>query len=252
MKEDNCKMSDIKNSKKKMKLNQLCNVCKKKNLNQPCDCPTEYYKELTQKQQHKLKLGEQARLIWSKKIKNENLILKTQKFNSDICNNTFKEIAIIELDLCLNRQTTLKVNIINKKLWDTKKEFIYIITMNDYILKIGGTRDGMKGRWSSYCCGYYVSQRKKKNGENYPGKMSVTNAYLYHTIENNLIHNKNNIWKFYVWDIPISSHKVKILGEETTVISQTFHAYESICINKYKNIVGRIPLLCGNCDPNYK
>lgn len=208
-------------------------------------------KQLTEKQMHKLKSGEEARAKWGKKITMDDLHLKIQTFNSDICNGRFKEIANIVLDLSENRQSTLKVVVKDTKLWNTKKEFIYIITLNDFIMKIGGTRDGMKGRWSSYGCGYYVSQRKKKNGENYPGKMSVTNAYLYHTIEASLIHNKKNIWKFYVWDLPIITHEVNILGEETTVISQTFHAYESVCINKYKKTVGKLPLLCDNCDPNY-
>ena len=51
-------------------------------------------------------------------------------------------------------------------------------------MKIGGSRTGMKKGGTYILCGYCVPESKKKNGENFAKKMSVTNAYLYHTIEN--------------------------------------------------------------------
>lgn len=117
-------------------------------------------------------------------------------------------------------------------------------------MKIGGTRDGMAGRWCSYGCGYYVPQRTKKDGTCYPGKMSVTNAYLYHTIEKDLLET-DSTWDFYSWELPIIKIPVNILDEEIDVVAQTFHAYESICIKKFKQQTGFIPLLCDNSDPGY-
>lgn len=254
-----------------------CNQCNKSITEKRCFCDTlEYYNKnilsiikiqriftnklnkigiysnnLTIEQIEKINNGKKARDVWSKKIKNENYKITVQEFNKE-CGCVFNEIATIKLDLTSKRQTTLTVEIVDKPLWEIKKEFIYLFTLNDYIMKIGGTRDGMKGRWSSYSCGYYVSQRKNKHGKNYPGKMSVTNAHLYHTIENSLINNKNNKWKIYVWNLPISKFDMNILGEDTIIIAQTFHAYETICIKKYKNITGSLPMLCDNCDPNYK
>lgn len=210
-----------------------------------------YNDYLTKEEIMKIDNGINARAVWSKKIKKENCKITIQDFNKK-CGNVFYEIATIKLDLSTHRQTTLYPEIKDEASWNVKKEFIYIITFNDYIIKIGGTGDGMKGRWSSYISGHCVSQRKNKKGKNYLGKMSVTNAYLYHTIENSLIINKNNIWKIYAWNLPISKFTMNILGQDTVIIAQTFHAYETICINKYKDITGTLPFLCDNCDPHYK
>ena len=81
--------------------------------------------------------------------------------------------------------------------------------------------------------------------------MSVTNAHLYHTIENDLLEN-NSLWKFYIWDIPVTEYDIEILGETKKIIAQTFHAYETCCIEKFKKLNGFIPILCDNCDPRYK
>ena len=82
--------------------------------------------------------------------------------------------------------------------------------------------------------------------------MSVTNAHLYHSIENDLlIPDITNIFEFYTWKLPVIDHTIIIFDIETTVISQTYHAYESCCINKYKQITGKFPIMCDNCDPKY-
>jgi hypothetical protein len=117
-------------------------------------------------------------------------------------------------------------------------------------MKIGGTRTGMKARWGSYLCGHCVSERMNKHGEPNPGKMSVTNAHLYHTIEHDLL--QGNKWEFYSWKLPDTTVSVEILGEMIQVVAQTYHAYESRCIELFKTITGHIPQLCDNADPNYK
>ena len=45
--------------------------------------------------------------------------------------------------------------------------------------------------------------------------------------------------------------EINILNEEVNVIAQTYHAFESICIKKFKGVTGHIPLLCDNSDPGY-
>jgi hypothetical protein len=199
----------------------------------------------------KFKNGEEAREKWSKTIDKSHLICTIEEFNKE-CDNCFEEVAKVVLDPSNDRQSTLNVEILNKSQWDIKQQVIYIITFNNYIIKIGGTRNGMKQRWSSYLCGYYVPQRKKKNGKKYIGKMSVTNAYVYHTIENELLKDDKNEWKIYIWQLPSSNFKITILGEEEEIASQTFHVYESCCIKKFKKITKKIPLLSNNCDPNYR
>ena len=123
-----------------------------------------------------------------------------------------------------------------------KKEYVYVITRNDIVIKIGGTRNGMNGRWSSYCCGHYVLQRLNKKGLPYPGKMSVTNAHLYHTIEHDLLYH-NSSWKFYIWDLPVRQYYINIFGKSQKVVAQTYHAYEKHCIDEFKTMNGCIPIL---------
>jgi len=192
--------------------------------------------------------GGQARDAWSKPIITENTI-NIERYN-EICNNNFIKMGDIKLDSTDKRQSTLTVETDNKERWAGKREHIYAIVRNGLIMKIGGTRDGMKGRWGSYGCGYYVPQRCKKDGTAYPGKMSVTNAYLYHSIEKDLLYN-DVTWEFWTWELPVIKLPVNILNVNVEVIAQTFHAYESICIKKFKEVTGHIPLLCDNSDPNY-
>jgi hypothetical protein len=192
-----------------------------------------------------------ARNKWKKDI-TKNVSCNISQYNES-CGNMFEEVATIVLEPSTKKRATIDVVVKQDKLekWNTKKEYIYIITRNEEIMKIGGTRDGMKGRWSSYGCGYYVPQRLNKNGEPYPGKMSVTNAHLYHTIEEDLLEN-NSSWKFYIWDLPVTHYDINILGKSQKVIAQTYHAYETCCIEQFKSMNGTIPILCDNCDPRYK
>lgn len=192
---------------------------------------------------NKFKNGQKARDKWAKKLDIENLPLSINEFNLE-CDNVFNLEATIELDRG-KRQTTIEAIPTNIKKWNNNNEKVYIITINDKIVKIGGTRTSMKIRFNSYKCGFHVIERGKS------GKMSVTNAHLYHTIEKYLIETKFK-WNIYTWTLPIIEHTINILGIDTKVISQTFHAYESIIIKKFKSLTDKIPILCSNSDPNYK
>lgn len=194
--------------------------------------------------------GEKAREIWAKDLTYMNNHISIQEFNYTL-GNSFTKKADILLDDRDERITTLMVIPLKQDEWKLKQENIYIITRNDIVMKIGGTRDGMNGRWHSYLGGHSVSQRKDRKGNSYAGKMSVTNAYLYHTIENDIIKN-NSKWEFYTFVLPKQVIVINIFGEETEIITQTYHAYESICIKKYKQITGYNPILCDNSDPSYK
>ena len=203
--------------------------------------------------------GIKAREIWTKDLSNMPLLsINTfaQKVDElETRPNTFVKTATIVIDNDLNkkkmfkRQTCIKVTPLNKKAWEEKREYVYCIVMknNDtddgLIVKIGGTRTGMKDRFGSYLCGHHVIERNKS------GKMSVTNAHLYHTIEHGLYIKKQ--FEFWCWKLPISKSTINILGDETEVISQTFHAYESKCMNLFKKLTGSIPILCDNSDPSY-
>lgn len=191
--------------------------------------------------------GVLARNKWKKILTNEECTLSA--FNN-ACGNTFIHQADIILDDSDKRQTTLTVDIKDKKVWKATHEHIYLFVRGDKIMKIGGTRTGMKARWGSYLCGHCVPERKKRSGENFPGKMSVTNAHLYHTIEEDLL--AGATWSFWSWKLPTVTVSVDILGVPTTVIAQTYHAYESRCMELFRKITGHIPQLCDNADPSYR
>ena len=191
--------------------------------------------------------GTAARAKWKKLLVDEKCTVKM--FNNR-CNNAFIHRGDIILDGDLKRQTTLKVIVADKKAWSGVTEHIYLFARNDKIMKIGGTRTGMKARWGSYLCGHCVPERKKRNGEAFPGKMSVTNAHLYHTIEQDLLNGAK--WSFWSWELPIVTVSVEILGVPTTVVAQTYHAYESRAMEVFRKITGHIPQLCDNADPSYR
>ncbi len=194
--------------------------------------------------------GKEARDAWAKKITAENSTTTTE-YNA-LCGGKFELKGEIVLDDDPKRQTTLRVaRCVHDEVWNEKTEHIYLLVRDGVIMKIGGTRTGLKERWSSYLCGHCVTQRlKKSTGEAFPGKMSVTNAHLYHTIEKDLL-DTGAKWEIWSWKLPVVKINVEILDEQVEVVAQTYHAFESICINKFKKVTGKIPLLCDNSDPNY-
>tara|TARA_B100001093_G_scaffold493944_1_gene536764 strand:+ start:5437 stop:6180 length:744 start_codon:yes stop_codon:yes gene_type:complete len=194
--------------------------------------------------------GKEARKKWCKDISEYNSI-DIDIFNES-CGNIFTKISDINLDTNPETRIVLKVNnILDNAIWVNRQDVVYIITKNREIMKIGGTRTGMRDRWASYLCGHCVPQRKKKNGENYPGKMSVTNAHLYHTIEDDLLRN-NSEWEFYIYICPPALVNINFVGDTIAVQAQVYHAYESILIKKFTNITGNKPILCSASDPTYR
>ena len=196
----------------------------------------------------KFTAGSLARTKWTKDIVPEEMTV------TDYCQAAlgaeFIKMADIVLDDGETRRTTVKTVPVNEDRWKETAEHIYIIARNNIIMKLGGTRTGMKARWGSYLCGHCVAERLNKHGEPNPGKMSVTNAHLYHTIETDLL--LGNTWEFYSWKLPHTTVEVNIFGQMTTVIAQTYHAYETRCIELFRSITGHIPQLCDNADPTYK
>lgn len=188
---------------------------------------------------------------WVKKIKFKNMILYknyTQK-------NEFTHIANVELDKDIwqegkkqgqkRRNTLIKfVPCVNKQIFSRKTEWLYIFTINDYVVKIGGTRTGIRGRTESYLCGHHIVERGKS------GDCSKTNGYIYNTFLFYLELGFNI--KMYGYELPKSTITLDILGESIKVLAQTFHAYETIFLENFKKKHGFLPPLNDNYDPNYK
>ena len=163
----------------------------------------------------------------------------------------FIHVANIILDVELNKDNNKKRNtlikfvpVIDKKIFEDKTEHIYIFLINERIVKIGGTRTGLKGRVGSYLCGHHIEERGKS------GDCSKTNAFIYNTFYFYLCNNADI--KMYAYKIPTIKHTCNILDENVEITLQTYHAYESIFLNDFKKLYGDFPILCDNSDPEYQ
>jgi len=123
-------------------------------------------------------------------------------------------------------------------------QWVYILTIDDRIVKIGGTRSGLKGRIVSYLSGHHTEDRGKS------GKMSVTNARLYNTLDH-YIGSDRHI-KMYAYRIPSVKVNVDIWGSTVQVEGQVYNAFESIAISTYHRKTGHNPQLSDNSDPTHR
>jgi hypothetical protein len=95
----------------------------------------------------------------------------------------FKPIMDIVLDNDMKngnkkRMTLIKFEpTISIEEYNSKTEWLYIFVIDGRIVKIGGTRTGIKGRVASYLCGHHVEERGKS------GDCSKTNGFIYNTFE---------------------------------------------------------------------
>ena len=184
---------------------------------------------------------------WIKLIPEE----KTADFDSYNRKEYFKHVADITLDEEMREDSKKKRNTliqftpqISKEEFSRDTEWLYIFTINNRIVKIGGTRKGIKGRVASYLCGHHIEERGKS------GDCSKTNGFIYNTFHFYLELGCNI--KMYGYELPKTEFTIEIFGKPTKIAAQTFHAYESTFIEDYKKNYNMYPILCDNCDPNYK
>lgn len=143
------------------------------------------------------------------------------------------------------RRTLIKfVPLISHEAYSRKSEWLYLFLINDRIVKIGGTRTGLKGRIASYLCGHHIEERGKS------GDCSKTNGFIYNTFEFYL--NLGCKIQMYGYELPKTEITIEIFGKETKIIAQTYHAYETTFMEDYKKNYREYPILCDNCDPDYK
>lgn len=144
------------------------------------------------------------------------------------------------------RQTVITFDpVIPKPQWSEKTaQWIYILTIDNRIVKIGGTRNGLQQRTGSYLCGHHTEDRGGS------GKCSVTNAYLYNTLEH-VLRNGHQV-DMYGYRIPSVNVNVDIWGANTDVEAQVYNAFESKAMNTYARITGHNPQLSDNSDPLHR
>jgi hypothetical protein len=188
---------------------------------------------------------------WIKLIPNE----KTISFEEYNRREYFIPIADINLDNEIfttekkqgqkKRNTLIQfIPKISNEEFNKKNEWLYLFTINGRIVKIGGTRTGLKGRVSSYLCGHHIEERGKS------GDCSKTNGFIYNTFEFYL--QLGCKIEMYGYELPKTQITIEIFGIEKIITAQTFHAYESTFLEDYKKIYNEYPLLSDNCDPDYK
>jgi len=133
---------------------------------------------------------------------------------------------------------------ISNEEFNKKNEWLYLLIINGRIVKIGGTRTGLKGRVASYLCGHHIEERGKS------GDCSKTNGFIYNTCEFYL--QLGCKIEMYGYELPKTQITIEIFGKETKITAQTYHAYESTFLEDYKKIYNEYPILSDNCDPDYK
>lgn len=165
----------------------------------------------------------------------------------------FHKVADVVLDndtkadgITMRRQTVIKFEpTISADDWKRQHEWLYLFVVDGNIVKIGGTRDGLKSRCASYLCGHHIPERGRS------GDCSKTNAFIYNTFEFYLKMGFNV--EMYGYKIEPRVLSVPIFDDEMIdVTAQVFHAYESRYIERFRRTYNFLPVLCDNSDPNYR
>lgn len=188
---------------------------------------------------------------WIKMISKNNCIPFSEYNRKDY----FIQVADVVLDNeiitygenkgCKKRNTLIKfIPSITGEKFRKKIEWLYLFVINDMIVKIGGTRTGLKGRLTSYLCGHHIEERGKS------GDCSKTNGFIYNTFEFYL--NLGCKIQMYGYELPKTEFTIQIFGKEKNIYVQTYHAYESTFLEDYKKSYNDYPILSDNCDPDYK
>jgi hypothetical protein len=184
---------------------------------------------------------------WIKLISTDKII----KFSDYDKKDYFHLVANIVLDNDVDkngkkkRKTLIKFEpTIDITDFNNPDEWIYVFTINDLIVKFGGTRKGLKNRSGSYLSGHQIKERGGSNS------CSKTNGYIYNTFV--FYAQLNCSIKMYAYKLPVNEIEIEVFDKKVKIKTQTFHAYESIIMNDYKKSYNHIPILCDNCDPDYR
>lgn len=154
--------------------------------------------------------------------------------DNELCNSGKKRRSAL-IRFC----PTISTDAFNKK-----NEWLYLIVINGMIVKIGGTRTGLRARTTSYISGHHIEERDKS------GDCSKTNAFIYNTCVFYL--NLGCKIELYGYELPKTELNIKIFDKETKIKAQTYHAYESTFLEDYKKNYNKYPILSENGDPDYK
>jgi hypothetical protein len=141
------------------------------------------------------------------------------------------------------RQTLIQfINTISVELWKETVEWIYVLVINGYIVKIGGTRVGLDERCRSYLSGHCTPEKG--------GKSVSTNAFIYHTFHWYL--QQGMSIEMYGYRIKPEQHTDTMLGFTATYNFSRFHVWEALLLGEFEKMYGKKPPLSSNSDPKYR
>jgi hypothetical protein len=116
------------------------------------------------------------------------------------------------------------------------KEVIYVLSIDGKVAKIGGTKVGMKGRFSSYNCGTRKARAK--------GTCSVTNYNITESQFSALMNGSTVEW--FAYDVPEVVAELDVFGESHKVKTSLFTKFEAVLLSHYKELTGTFPILSDN------
>jgi len=145
----------------------------------------------------------------------------------------FKKVGYCIITEDKNGKEVMKSILSEKK---KKQEWIYIITVDNFILKAGGTADGIGGRFGSYRAGTI------KNREN--GTCSVTNYIVQQSILN-MIRLGHKV-EIYGYKVPSVTVNLDVFGLTKEIKTSIFKQYEETIFNILEQKFGSRPILSLN------
>lgn len=123
-----------------------------------------------------------------------------------------------------------------ERLWHLKEtEWVYVITWNGYILKIGMTSSGMSGRYGSYETGYKATMLD--------GSCATTNFVVNEA--NYLALSKGYEVEVYAYKLEPAYHTVQVADRERKVRAEIAPEVETVLTEIYAEHQGKNAPLCG-------
>ena len=122
--------------------------------------------------------------------------------------------------------------------WRKHNGWVYVIAVDEKVVKIGMSETTLSSRFSSYQAGTLKARIK--------GTCSVTNFYCSEFIRQ--CHRDGKKIKLYAYPVPVHTTIIDVLGEQVEVQQKLSYIFEKKLMERYEKLTGTRPLLCRNCS----
>jgi len=176
--------------------------------------------------------GEESKKVYNfKKELNTSSFLKKMKDSGA----EFIKVATIVLD---EKKAAGYTYVTENELWkgNDAKGWVYIISVNNKIVKIGQTDATLKSRFNSYQAGTLKARNK--------GTCSVTNwncSEFWRTC----LHEGLDL-KIFAYQVPTTETTLQVFGRQEVARNKHAYLYENALLKEYKDIKGNYPILSNN------